>query len=70
MSWFSMRDGQGRESKTLVFVTLAVLVITAKFVAAGISIAGFAVPAMTATEYTTSFMGVLAAWLGREWIKQ
>lgn len=64
----SIKDSRGRESHTLVFVTLAALVLIYKFFVAGITIFGIGpFPAMSASEFGLSFAGIMAVWLGREW---
>lgn len=70
MTWMRI-DGQGRESRTLFFVTLSWLVIWIKFVLAGLTLPMVGqVPHMTATEFGTSVAFVLGIWIGREWVKK
>lgn len=68
-----MKDSSLRESKTLLFVTIAFLAITIKFMLAGVdlSVYGFGKPSdISLGEYASSFAMVLAVWLGREWVKR
>jgi hypothetical protein len=67
MSWLKVRDSQGRESKTLAFVTLSFIAINAR----ALSVWFFdALPPITLTEYGTAVAAVLAIWLGREFVKK
>ena len=60
---------RGKQSTTLLFVSLSWLALFLKFLAAGIKFGEFGVmPAMTATEFGTSVALVLAIWLSREWV--
>mgnify|MGYP001766201495 CR=1 FL=1 len=77
MPWgrfFHPHDACGRESRTLFFVTLTWLIMTARFVAGGIQ---FAIgpfhweiqPAMV-LDYGGAVAAILAVWVGREWISK
>lgn len=63
----TIKDSRGRESRTLLFVALAALVLIYKFAVAGLTIYGLTFPTMSATEFGIAFAAVLAVWLGREW---
>lgn len=67
----TIRDSRARESHTLLFVTLAVLPLIVKFSLAGLTLPHFGtMPAMAPGEYGIAFAGIMAVWLGREWIKK
>lgn len=66
----TVKDSRGRESHTLLFVSLAALVLIYKFGVAGTQIFGVAWPAMSAGEFGLAFAAVLAVWLGREWTEK
>lgn len=69
--WFSMKDSRGRESTTLVFVTLSWAAVWVKFILAGATLPVFGlVPLMSATEFGMAMAGILAIWLGREWTEK
>lgn len=68
-----MKDSSQRESRTLLFVTIAFLVITAKFLLAGVDLSAYGLGKPTdisLIDYATSFTAVLAVWLGREWVRR
>lgn len=68
---FSMTDSRGRESTTLMFVTLSWLAVWIKFIFAGATLPVFGlVPLMSATEFGMAMAGILAIWLGREWAEK
>ena len=70
---FKMTDSSDRESRTLVFVTVAFIIITVKFALSGLDLSEFGLgkaSAVSITEYATAFAAVLAVWLGREWVKR
>ena len=66
----TIKDSQGRESHTLLFVALAALVLIYKFAVAGLTIFGLTFPPMTATEFGLAFGAVLAVWLARDWTEK
>jgi uncharacterized membrane protein YccC len=66
----TIKDSRGRESHTLLFVTLATLVLIYKFAVAGLTLFGITFPAMTATEFGIAFGAVLAVWLARDWTEK
>lgn len=64
-----LKDSRGRESVTLSLVAPAWLALLVKFLAAGITLPVIGlVPTMSATEFGMALSGVLAIWLGREWV--
>lgn len=64
-------DGNGRESRTLLLVTLAYLAIFIKFIIAGMELPIIGkMPLMTPTEFASSEAMIMGIWLGREWIKK
>ena len=65
-------DARGRESRTLAFVGLSWLAVSAKFTLDNFGpLLGFGPfqNAMSATEYAAVTGALLAIWLGREWIE-
>jgi membrane associated rhomboid family serine protease len=66
----TIKDSRGRESHTLLFVTLAALVLIYKFAVASLTLFGITFPAMTATEFGIAFGAVLAVWLARDWTEK
>ena len=66
-SWFTVRDSQGRESRTLFFVGMTWLMLTARFALGMLPDAW--VPTILLADYAASVSLVLGIWLGREWIK-
>jgi hypothetical protein len=63
----TVKDSRGRESHTLLFVALAVLVLIYKFFVAGLTLFELTFPPMTAGEFGLAFGAIMAVWLGREW---
>lgn len=63
----TIKDSRGRESHTLLFVALAIVVLVYKFAVSGLTIFGLSFPAMSAGEFGLAFAGIMAAWLSREW---
>jgi len=70
MNWLKIKDTRGRESRTLLFVTIAIVLLYLKFIVAGITLGGVSFPAMTAAEFGTSFAAIMLVWLGREWTEK
>ena len=66
----SIKDSRARESRTLLFVAIAAIVLIYKFSVASLTIFGLSFPAMSATEFGIAFGAVLAIWLGREWTEK
>jgi len=69
-----IKDTQDRESRTLAFVTIAFLLITARTVMVWFFPAepmpGVVAASISLTEYGTAFAALMAVWLGREWVKK
>lgn len=62
---------RGKQSTTLLFVSLSWLAIFVKFIVAGVSLGPLGImPQMSATEFGTSVALILAIWLGREWTEK
>jgi hypothetical protein len=71
MKMFTITDSRGKESITLLFVSLSWLAVWVKFILAGATLPVFGtVPPMTATEFGMSAAAILAIWLGREWAEK
>jgi hypothetical protein len=74
IGWGSLlkpRDARGRESRTLAFVGISWIAVTAKFALDSFGPAfGLAVsPALiTATEYGAVTSLLVGVWVGREWV--
>lgn len=71
-SWLRPRDARGRESRTLAFVGITWLIMTARFVLGGLGASlgdfKFEIGATAMIDYGAAVAAVLAVWLGREWI--
>jgi len=66
-----MRDSRGKESKTLIFVSIAFAVTTIKFAISGISIEGvMEVSRFGGGEYAAAIGAILGIWLGREYTEK
>ena len=67
------KDSLGRESRTLFFVAVSWLVMTLRFMVGGLSfeygpIRWDIAPALV-TDYGVAVAALIAAWVGREWVK-
>lgn len=64
------RDARGRESRTLAFIGIGWVLVTAKFSldAFGPLLGYLPTHPMSATEYAAVVAALLAVWLGRQWI--
>ena len=63
-----MKDGRGKKSKTLFFVSISWLVLTLKFLFAGVTLMTLGqIPPMTASEFGMAVAMILGLWLGREY---
>lgn len=61
-------DSRGHASRTLPFVVVSWLVVTAKFAVAGLALGPLGVaPAMSATAYGSAVLMIVGLWIGREW---
>lgn len=65
------RDARGRESRTLAFVGVSWMAVTAKFALDSFGppfgLGPYGPPVMPA-EYAAATAALLAMWLGREWV--
>ena len=71
MSWFTVKDSRGRESRTLFLVAVSWLFISTRFVLAtfhGVVPALNDIPPFDPMEYAKATGVLLALWLSREWI--
>jgi|PlaIllAssembly_1097288.scaffolds.fasta_scaffold00079_21 hypothetical protein len=71
MSWFTIKDTRGRESRTLFFVGVSWLVITARFVLSflgGVVEEFAALSQVSILDYAKGVTVIMAIWLGREWL--
>ena len=66
MKKFTLKDTRGNESTTLTFVVIAFLVVVLKFLLAGLTIYGKAIPEMTGLEFAAAIGAVLSIWQYRE----
>lgn len=71
-SFFHPRDSKGRESRTLWFVTVTWVVMTARFMAGGIEVVvgpvHWSVAPSLVLDYGGAVAAVIAVWVGREWV--
>ena len=74
--FFKPRDGLGRESRTLFFVSITIILIWVGMVACVIQFINHP-DKITINDFALSFVTlggvlstVLGIWLGREWLKQ
>lgn len=66
-----IKDARGNPSITLTLILLTWLVITVKFLFAGLGLPMVGeFPPMTASEYGIAISPLLAGWLGREWTEK
>lgn len=66
MTW--LPSVRGKQSTTLLFVTLSWSAVFAKFVVAGVDLGPLGImPPMGAGEFGSAVALILAIWLGREW---
>ena len=73
-SFFHPRDARGRESRTLWFVTVTWLIMSARFIAGGIEFAvgpfHWTVQQSMVLDYGGAVAAILAVWVGREWARK
>ena len=63
-----MKDGRGKKSKTLFFVSISWVVLVLKFLFAGVTLMTLGqIPPMTASEFGMAVAMILGIWLGREY---
>lgn len=63
-----MKDSRGNNSKTLPFVVIGFTAVTAKFVAAGLTLGPIGTaPEMSASAYGSAVLMIVGLWVGREW---
>lgn len=71
-TWLKPKDAKGRESRTLAFVGITWLLMSARFVLGGLGadFGGFRfeVGVTAMIDYGAAVAAVLAVWLGREWV--
>ena len=64
----TIKDSRGRESHTLMFVSVAIVSVIVKFIFAGLTLPGLGLlPQMEVSEFGMAFAAIMAVWLGREW---
>lgn len=70
--FFRPLDSRGRESRTLWFVTVTWLIMTARFVAGGIEFTvgpvHWSIAPSLVLDYGGAVAAVIAVWVGREWV--
>lgn len=64
------KDSRGKESKTLMFVSVTWAVMVFKFAIAGLEFKGITAPEMDIQSFGIAVAAVLAIWLGREWTEK
>ncbi len=63
-----LKDTDGKQSKTLFFVTAGFIVVMLKFMFAGLTLPWIGqIPFMSTSEFAIGFAAVMAVWQGREW---
>jgi len=63
-----MKDSRGKQSKTLIFVSISWLAVVIKYITAGVTLGALGtMPDMGASEFGSAVALILAIWLGREW---
>lgn len=66
------RDSRGRESRTLAFVGITWLLMSARFALSGLSgdfgAFRFEVGFTPMVDYGAAVAAILAVWIGREWV--
>ena len=68
---YLLKDTRGKQSITLTLVVPACLLIMAKYAISGMAFGVYGIqPPMTAIEFGTGFMLVLAPFLQREWTEK
>jgi hypothetical protein len=71
-AFFHPRDAKGRESRTLWFVTVSWLVMTARFIAGGVELAigpvHWQIAPSLVLDYGGAVAAIIAVWVGREWV--
>jgi len=63
-------DSRGKQSVTLFFVSVSWLVLIIKFVASGMETPFGLVPDMNAADFGLAAVGILGAWVGREYTEK
>lgn len=63
-------DSRGNQSVTLFFVSVSWLVLIIKFVASGMETPFGLVPDMNAADFGLAAVGILGAWVGREYTEK
>ena len=70
-SFFHPRDSKGRESRTLWFVAVTWLIMTARFIAGGIEFSigpiHWAIQPSMVLDYGGAVAAILAVWVARDW---
>ena len=64
------KEAKDRESKTLRFVTISWLIVTARYAFGGLDLGFIQIEHTTANDYGIAVGVILAIWLGREWVKK
>ncbi len=77
MPWgrfFRPTDARGRESRTLWFVTVTWLIMTARFIAGGIEFTvgpvHWSIAPSLVLDYGGAVAAIIAVWVGREWVSR
>lgn len=63
-------DARGKQSVTLFFVAVSWLVLIIKFLAAGLDTPFGQIPDMNAADFGLAAVGILGAWVGREYTEK
>lgn len=72
--FFHPRDTQGRESRTLWFVTISWVLLTARFGFGGMELdigpIHWAIATESALDYGAAVAALITVWVGREWVRR
>jgi hypothetical protein len=72
-SFFKPRDVSGRESRTLFFVGVSILIMWGRFMLGGLSVSwgpiNFEVASTPMVDFGAALAMVIAVWVGREWVR-
>lgn len=63
-------DSRGKQSVTLFFVSVSWLVLIIKFIASGFDTPFGIIPDMNAADFGLAAVGILGAWVGREYTEK
>ena len=63
-----MKDARGKQSRTLVFVSVAFAAVTLKFLVGGMELPGLGPqPEVDVSAYGSAALMIIGTWVAREW---